>query len=481
MCLTFGQPHQTFLKFGRMNSRAIDINCQYLGIPRLLLMENAGKGIAEIAKDFNRIAVFCGTGNNGGDGLVAARYLVGYGKKVKTYVINGKRTTECEKNFDILKNLDSVDIRIISDSVECNEIKDELKDFDLIIDALVGVGIKGSLREPLKSVIELINSSKPFKISVDVPSGDENLKVNPDITVSLHTAKVPNAKVIDIGIPKEAELYCGPGDVVLAIPDRKENSHKGDFGKLLVIGGSKNYIGTPTLVGRAALRTGVDLVTICCPRYVAEKMPYDPNLIIRSLKSDLYLKEDDVDNILELDYDVIAIGNGLGTEDETKEAVREIIGKNEKPIVIDADALKLIKTKHIKENSILTPHAGEFKILFGSYDEKSRVELVEKLASEINAVIVLKGHVDVISNGKTTRLNRTGNPGMTVGGTGDTLAGIISGLLAQNRDTLLSASAGTFLNGFAGDLAYEKYGISLLATDLIECIPDAIKKCEDYK
>ena len=459
-------------------SKAVDMNSSYLGIESLVLMENAGKEIAKNSEKFNSIAVFSGLGNNGGDGLVAARHLSSIGKRVMVYTLAGKRSKECQKNFDVIERLDSIEIEIIRDPRDCEKIRKDLEKFDLIIDSLLGVGVKGELREPIKSIVEVINSSRAYKIAVDCPTPG----INADLTLSFHLAKTADARVVNIGIPKEAEIYCGPGDVYLAMPRRVGNEHKGDFGRLLIVGGSKEFTGTPALVGRAALRTGVDLVIVCSPVYVSRRMQFDPDLIVSPLKSEFYLEMDDVKKILKLNFDSIVIGNGLGTEDETRYALKKLLRKIDKPVILDADALKLIKPKHVKKNFILTPHAREFEILFGKYDENfdERVRMVEKFAKKKKSVILLKGPTDVISNGGETRLNRTGNVGMTVGGTGDMLAGIV-GALSCKTDGFTAACAGAFLSGLAGDIALEKFGHSLTATDCIERIPEAIKFCRDFE
>ncbi len=459
-------------------SKAIDMNSAYLGIEPLVLMENAGREIARNSEKFNSIAVFSGLGNNGGDGLVAARHLSSIGKRVRVYTLTGERSKECQKNFDIIRRLNSVEIETIRDSRDCEKIKKDLDKFDLIIDSLIGVGVKGELREPIKSLVDTINLSRAYKIAVDCPTPG----INADLVLSFHLAKTADARVVNIGIPREAELYCGPGDVYLAMPKRHGHEHKGDFGRLLIIGGSREFTGTPALVGRAALRTGVDLAIICCPSHVSERMQSDPDLIVNPLRSEFYLEKDDVEQILKLNFDSLVIGNGLGTEDGTKYALKRLLREINKPVILDADALKLIKINHIRENFILTPHAMEFRTLFREYDENfdERVEIVKKFAKRTKSVILLKGQTDIISNGEKTRLNRTGNVGMTVGGTGDMLAGIV-GALSCKTDGFTAACAGAFLSGLAGDLALEKFGYSLTATDCIEKIPEAIKFCKGFE
>ncbi|MFH0861039.1 MAG: NAD(P)H-hydrate dehydratase [Candidatus Altiarchaeota archaeon] len=461
-----------------MDSRAVDVNCEYLGIDRLLLMENAGREIASKCKDFDRISIFCGLGNNGGDGLAAARHLASMGKKVRVYALEGRRKKECQANYDILRKLD-IELTPITDSSDCQKLEDSLRKSETIIDALIGVGITGSLREPVKSIVKLINRMPAKKISVDAPTGDSEDKIKADTILSLDTPKVEGATVIDIGIPEEARLYCGPGDVLQVIRKRDPDAHKGDYGRLLIVGGSRQYIGAPVIAASAAYASGVDLVTIACPSYVADRI-YDPNLIINPLDSENRLRESDVEGILKIKFDAILIGNGLGTHEETREAVRNIVKKADKPIILDADALKAVKRKDLKENILVTPHASEFETLFGEYDSEKRVELAEGYARKSDAVVLLKGKIDVISDGKTTRLNRTGNPAMTVGGTGDALAGLAAGFIAQKNSLFDSACAAAFLNGLAGDFAFEKKGISLKATDVVDKIPAAIKYCQGF-
>jgi len=461
-----------------LKSKVLDINARYLGVPTLLLMENAGRKIADECESFKNIVIFSGRGGNGGDGLTAARLLHSQGKKVKVYALSGRRSQECQENFDMIKALD-LQVTEVYDSSQCEIIRKEVGNCDVAVDALLGVGVEGSVREPIRSLIELINHLECGKISVDVPSGDDETSVKADIVLALHNEKVSGSKIVDIGMPPEAEKYVGPGDVYLAIPRRNVDSHKGDFGRVLIVGGSKRYIGTPMIVAQACLKGGADLVTIACPKIVAERIPYDPNIIVDPLKSKNYFSEDDVEKILEGKFDVLVIGNGLGTHSDTKYVLRELLGKVETQIVLDADALRLVDKKHLKNNMVLTPHAHEFESLFGGIGE-DREMACKAAAKKTETVVLLKGAVDVISNGKTTRLNKTGNPAMTVGGTGDVLAGLVAGLIAQNKNSYSSACAGAFLNGLAGDIAFEKFGVSVTATDVIGEIHSAISFSEKF-
>jgi len=264
---------------------------------------------------------------------------------------------------------------------------------------------------------------------------------------------------------------------------REKWSHKGDFGSLLVIGGSKRYSGSPTFNALAAYRSGVDLVTIAAPRRAADIVAsFSPDLITYPLEGD-YLNESHLDDIFLLaqNSDAVAIGDGLERNEETLTTVKKILKGLTSPCVIDADAIHAVATdkKVLRENFIVTPHSNEFYVLTGKKpepDEKKRITLVKEGASKMGCIIALKGHVDVISDGKKIMINKTGNPLMTKGGTGDTLTGICGALLARKVDPFEAACAACYINGSAGDLAAKKFGEGLMASDLINEIPNVIKR-----
>jgi NAD(P)H-hydrate epimerase len=263
---------------------------------------------------------------------------------------------------------------------------------------------------------------------------------------------------------------------------RPEWSHKGNFGHLLVIGGSKKYSGSPAFNALAAYRSGVDLVTVAAPRRAADIIAsFSPDMITHPLDGD-YFDENHLKEVLNLtkDMNAVVIGGGLEREKSTMITVRKFLKKIELPCVIDADAIHAIKKKSmIKRNFVLTPHSNEFFILTGLQPEieiERRIALVKNVATQLGCIIVLKGHIDVISDGIRTAINKTGNPYMTVGGTGDTLAGICGALLARGVDSFDAACAACFINGMAGNLAARKYGEGLMASDLIDEIPNVIKR-----
>ena len=206
----------------------------------------------------------------------------------------------------------------------------------------------------------------------------------------------------------------------------------------------------------------------------------DPDLIASPLSSLDYVSPDDVESILENMFDCLVLGCGLGREVETGNAVLELLEKVSVPVVVDADALGLIEVGKLPSNVVLTPHAREYEGLFGVIDTGEIEKSVLNAALKTGSVILLKGREDVVSDGETVRLNKSGNPAMTVGGTGDVLAGVVGGLTAQNKDVFISACAGAYLTGLAGEFAYEKYDVSLTASDVTDYLGAAIKEAKKY-
>jgi len=287
--------------------------------------------------------------------------------------------------------------------------------------------------------------------------------------------------VTSIGLPAEMERFAGPGDVLLATKPRKVAAHKGDFGRLLVIGGSEVFSGAPTLVAMAALRTGVDIVYIAAPQKIAQAISsMSPDLITIKLGGE-NLNPNSIETLKQYlgMVDAVVIGPGLGLKTETLEFVKNCIAeveKSGKPLLIDADGLKAFASfkRALKVPLVLTPHTGEYALLAGETlpeNQEERIFAIQKNAKKLNATILVKGKVDIICSAERAKLNFTGNPGMTVGGTGDVLSGIVGGLLAQNVDPFQAAVAGAFVNGAAGDFVAAEIGYHMVATDLIDWIP----------
>jgi len=467
-------------------------------------MENAGRSVAEeVANRFKpnktRVAVFCGLGGNGGDGFVAARHFTSLGFKVEV-LLAGKPVEisdeDAQKNWVALQSLkDILTIHEVYDSSLIPNIESEV-----VIDALLGIGLKGTPRPPILQMVKKINEMKCFCVAVDVPTGIDSdtgkilgEAVHADLTITFHKLKpgLTEAKectgeviVKNIGLPKEFERFAGPGDVQLVVKPRSPEAHKGEFGRLLVIGGSDVFSGAPFFVAAAALRTGVDLAHIAAPQKTAYAISsMAPDVITIKLDGD-HLNPRNIATIrpyLEKST-AVAMGLGLGLHKETKETVKEIVEIVEEakiPLLLDADGLKAFAEFRHKVTSpmVFTPHAGEYQILTGKESPKDMTERaaeVQKTAEELGATILLKGHVDVISDGKRVKLNFTGNPGMTVGGTGDVLSGIVAAFLAQRVDPFEAAVAGAFINGAAGDFVQSEKGFHMVPTDLLDWIPCVI-------
>lgn len=483
-----------------------DRNAEWLGVTRLVLMENAGASVARAAlskfPEAKRILVVAGTGDNGGDGMVAARHLHGAGKEVRVIVLGEPREELARVNLEALRRT-MVEIAVANTPEELLALQGWFTWADLIIDAVLGTGIRGKLREPHSTAIDLMNLSPAPKIAVDVPSGLDpdtgevrDKAVRAAVTVTFHKAKVgllaEQARIYvgeliveKIGIPPEAELYVGPGDFRLLRFARRADSKKGDHGRVLVVGGSAEYSGAPIYVALAALRVGVDLVVLAEPEpAAAAAKAYSPDLIAVPLPGDR-LKPIHVDKVLSLAQkaDVVAIGPGLGTEQETQEAVKEIFRKlSGKPLIVDADAIKALPGARASGSVVFTPHAGEFKALTGldpPRDLKERIRAVREQAGKLGAVVLLKGRFDVISDGKRVKVNITGTPAMTVGGTGDVLTGLVAGLATKTNDMFVAASVAAFVNGLAGEEAAKELGFHIAASDLIKYIPVIIKRFAD--
>ncbi len=506
---------------------AIDENCKFFGLSSAQLMENAGAGIANaVEKQFEgkaknvKVTVMAGKGNNGGDAFVAARHLQLKKGNFNVRILlvgNSKdlRTEESRRNWQILHAC-GYDMEEITDSSELRAREPLLKGSDVIIDAIFGTGVRGKIKEPEATAIDLINEANTaFVVSGDIPSGldpdtgESEKAVRANVTVTFHRAKkgllktdakehVGKLVVAGIGIPEGIENLAGPGDVRLVVRQRKPSSHKGDNGRVLIVGGGP-FSGAPTLAALGALRAGADWVTIAAPKSVSSVISsLSPNLIVHPLSSDI-LVEKDVPTVLNLirAHDVVVIGMGLGAEEETKRAARRIIeDEASRRVVVDADGfyglhLPLKMGEEVRDKLVIvTPHAGEFSKmkLKRKGSEKSvkvppledlieeRINFVKDFSSANRVTTLMKGPTDIISDGVRVKQNKAGNAGMTVGGTGDVLAGVTGAFFAIVTDEpLKAATAAAFVNGAAGNIAFEEKGYGLLATDVVENIPEVMR------
>lgn len=468
--------------------RVLDRNAEHFGVSVAVLMENAGRAVAEHARgelgaDDKRVLVVCGTGNNAGDGLVAARYLA---DRASVTVLLAKTSADfgtalARDNFEKLRGR----ARIVESARDAAR---HIAESDVVIDALLGIGARGEMREPYLSLIRAMNEGGRPILAVDVPSGFETpTPVRAALTVALHDAKagIPpevsgRVVVADVGIPADIAEQIGPGEMLL-YPKPDPDSHKGQNGRLLVVGGGP-FTGAPTFVGLAAYRIGVDVVHVATPSIAFGPIAsYSPNLIVHPLGGNRLLKAD-LGPILEIasGMDAVVLGPGLGASDGTKEAIRALVRAVNLPLVLDADAITAVSEDLAclqGKTGVVTPHHREYETLSHESlapDLPGIVPAVRAFAKRIGLTILLKGPVDVVTDGERHKLNRVHNVGMTVGGTGDALAGITGGLLAKRAKPFDAARMAAFANGHAGNLAFAEKSYGMVTTDLIEQIPKVL-------
>lgn len=451
-----------------LDSRVMDANSEALGVSVNDLMGNAGKAVASFLEERypgKRIVFVCGPGNNGGDGFAAASVM----DPGKVTVSLLKKPSEIHTDA-AWSYYSSLKCPILDYS------KTSLKSFDVVVDCALGTGMSGKIREPYRSfIVDSASCGKPV-VSVDVPSGlGSDMTVRPVATITFHDTKegmdeesCGEIRIADIGIPSEAVDYTGPGDM-LRYPVPGRDSHKGQNGRLMVIAGGP-YFGAPMMSCLSALRIGTDMVRLFTPESIIPIVSAaSPVLMVTPLPGNR-LGPDSVDLLLResADYDAVLIGPGLGTSEDTQEAVRSFVADCPIPLVIDADGITAVAGTTFEGRAVITPHHGEYRRLGGCCD-------VRELAEKIEAIVLLKGAVDEVSDGSRTRLNRTGTPAMTGAGTGDVLAGAVAGLLAKGCSKFDSACLGAYICGKAGEYAFKDKSYGLIATDVIEEIPHVLR------
>ncbi len=495
------------------------------GIPELVLMENAGVQVVEALDEFfgqealDLVAVLCGKGNNGGDGFVVARHLHSRGHAVRVYLFAApeKLAGSVSANYQMASNL-GVEIIEVPDESAWNGRKDELVGFDCIIDALFGTGISGALRGHFGSVVETICESGVPVVAVDLPSGlsaDSGDIAGPavaaDLTVTFAAPKICHVLapacelvgtlgVVDIGIPAQEIAACGsalelvtPEECAEALPVREPDTHKGSYGHVLILAGAPGMSGAAALAARAALRGGAGLVTVSAPSTIADIVAgMVPEALVRraAASSDGGLGRAAKTEIHELAgrADVLAVGPGIGSFAETRELIRDIVADAPVPVVLDADGLNAFAgdceaLRGVGPPLVLTPHPGEAGRLLGvdtAVVQSDRLAAVRDLAERSGAVVILKGHRSLVADpGGNVGINLTGNPGMATGGSGDVLTGLVAAFIAQGVEPFRAARLGAYLHGAAGDHAAASVGeISLIASDIIGALPEAIAGCQ---
>ena len=492
-----------YLLTGKQMQHADRYTIDKIGIPSMVLMERAALRTVEIMEqenlNFNNVLVVCGSGNNGGDGYAIARLLHLKGYCVSVYFLgeDAKRSGENRQQKKIAEHY-------------CIPVKQEIgkEEYSVIIDAIFGTGLSRNVEGTYAEIIDLLNHMSGYKVAVDTPSGmndDTGLVMGTafraDLTVAIAFAKrgqlleagnpyVGHLKVADIGIyPDDWTLqdtftYCYDfGDFKLKFPKRIPDSHKGTYGKVLLIVGSKGMSGAALLCARAAYTTGAGLVQIYTHednRVIIQKSL--PEAIVTTYTE---YDENKLKQMLEW-ADVVGIGSGLGMSETAEKLVKYTIQYSSIPCVVDADALNLIAKdisilQYIKQEMILTPHMKEMSRLLSCDLQKlkeKKLELLEQFVNKYPVTCILKDARTLIGNAnENTFLNLTGNSAMAKGGSGDVLTGIISGILAQKVDTYQASCLGVYLHGLAGDFAKEQKGAySVLAGDLVDGVGEILKQ-----
>lgn len=467
------------------------------------LMERAAgtvtKWIMEHCSVEQSIAILCGTGNNGGDGLAVCRQLTKAGYTAKCFIM-----MDTEKGSpDFKKNLERLD----KEQYVLYESNTEIENYPIIVDAILGTGLDRPVEGKLGAILEHINALDKLRIAIDIPTGlfcdhynNEGVKFMAHFTLTFQVPKraffykesspfIGELNLMDIGL---SHAYCTntPTDYYLVDPtlirsfwkQRTPFEHKGNFGKALLSAGSKGKMGAAILAARSALRSGAGTLTLNIPQcgydIMQESVPEamciaDPNEDMLSVCPDLH------------NFSAFGIGPGIGTSDATLNYMETWIKEAKGPCVIDADALNIISANHhlllhLPKHSVLTPHWKEFDRLTGTPTNEHRIDKQLSFSNKHNCVIVLKGKYSSITtpNGKVY-INPTGNPGMATGGSGDVLTGIVLGLLAQGYTSEQAAVIGVYAHGLAGDIAMKKKGVTgLIPSDITENLPHVFKQFE---
>ena len=503
-----------------------------IGIPGLVLMENAGRAVADAAEKLlgscchKKVLIFAGKGNNGGDGSGAGRWLHNRGAEVTLVLactaeeLSGSAADELQ--YYIACGATVLEVTDADDNLRFAEIENLALQADLLIDALLGTGFSGKMRSLFIRLCGCINRVKEKNpacqvLAVDIPTGvnadtgeTDGSAVRADATVTMALPKLglylyPGAEhtgaiqVADIGMPasllKEAagnRILLTKEQVKALLPDRPKNAHKGSAGRVAVVAGSCGYVGAAALSSFAAVKGGAGLVSLLTPENTREILAIKlTEVMVKGLPvyNDRLVMEEAMEVVSEAleKADVLAIGPGFGVSEETGSLIREILVTTAVPCVIDADAITALKDhtellSHMLAEKVLTPHPGEMARITGiriSEIEKNRVEVARLYAEKWQAVIVLKGAPTVIAlPDGTVYLNTTGTPAMATGGSGDVLTGLIAALIGQGLTVADAAVAGVYIHGLAGELA-AKGSVGLAASELLAMIPEARNQVKD--
>ncbi|RII36751.1 NAD(P)H-hydrate dehydratase [Clostridium chromiireducens] len=484
-----------------MDKQSIDS----VGIPGIILMENAAIGLFRGLMDKGEsFLILCGKGNNGGDALALCRHLIEAGKRVRIHIVSRDEnyTEDFKTNFNILKHIiNAKDILFIKSEDDINEyIIDDLKSYDVVVDGIFGVGLNKDLTGMFKEIIQYVNLYAKFVVSIDIPSGldcdlgiERGIAVKANITYTFEVIKqgflnykavhfIGEVIVLKIGIPEFIKNNNSKKVWILEDQEYKKlllkrqvYGHKGNYGRALVVAGRMGFTGAAFITTECTIRSGAGLTTLLCNKEVqmalssklieAMTLTWDNNNVVEIIKS----------------ANSIAFGPGIGTGEEEARLLKQVINNSKCPIVIDADGITLIGNnkallRNLRGRAVITPHPGEMARFLGKTIEEvesDRVNITKEVAEKYGIIVLLKGYNTVISNGRDTYINPTGNSKMASGGMGDALTGIINAFLSQGIDLEKATLFSAYVHGNIADkLGKEVYIVN--ARDIIKELPKEI-------
>lgn len=476
-----------------------------IGIPSIVLMENAASEITNMIKECGtKFLVVCGKGNNGGDGLAIARKLHVLGKHVQVIVLtpDNNFSEDFTTNITILKKI-GCEIFYVKSNEDFSLLSDKVKGKDLIVDGIFGVGLKRTLDEFYCTAIDIINEKGKRIVSIDVPSGMDGETgmilgnaIKAEITYTFEVLKkgfveyealeyLGKVKVLSIGIPVEVKKKNDEGFYKLSddeyrnlIPIRRVYGHKGDYGKAVIIAGSKGMAGAAYIATEACVKGGAGTTTLVTSDYVQGALS---SKLVEAMT--LNIEDEQYLNNIISNSTVIGIGPGIRKGNISKNILKVVLEKRKIPIVLDADGLNIVSESEgllnmLSGRAIITPHPGEMARLINNtvnYVEKDRVSVAKEFANKYRVIVVLKGFNTIITDGQKVIVNSSGSSKMASGGMGDCLTGIITSYVSQGMKLFEAAILGSFIHGYVADeVGKNKY--SVVATDIIENIQEKINK-----
>ena len=480
--------------------RNIDNYCiKELNIPSLILMENAAiKIIKNINfEKFKSFTIVCGNGNNGGDGLAVARQLFSMNMKVDIFIVgNHSMSKDCTANYEILKNM-GININHIAKSEEIQSLNQALDENDMTIDAIFGIGLTRKIEGIYDEVIKIINEKSSYTLSIDIPSGmkcdsfgilGSSIESNKTVSFEVYkkgfldyeSEKYTGTIIIEkIGVPDfvvnkfhSKEYLTEINDIKNIIKKRSKYSHKGDFGRVTIIAGSENFTGAAYISTMSAVRSGAGLVTLCTKKSIVDILK---SKLVEAMS--MSYEDNTFDNVIS-NSDSIAMGPGMGNNEFTLTRVKDILSKEGCPVVLDADALNVLKgnlelLKNSNRKIVITPHMGEMSRLTDINIKElveNRIDIAVKFAKEHDVIVLLKGYNTIITDGNEVYISSTGNSKMASGGMGDALTGIIASFIGQGYDVFKAAILGAYIHGYCGDVL-SKDMFCVNASHIIEKLP----------